>query len=94
MSAAAGCDLCRNIRARWLQYLTDMNSLPGGQYKLQLHIDLIPEIIFETDNKRYYCEDLVWSGSATWPLPSPLLPKCKKRIYETTFYMTWAKRFL
>lgn len=47
-SAATGCGLCRNLRARVLHNLSSVDDLPTGQFKLQFLMD--SHVSFQIDN--------------------------------------------
>ncbi|KAI8716909.1 HET domain-containing protein [Fusarium sp. LHS14.1] len=87
-SAAAGCSLCSNLRARILHWLSDRDELPSGQCKLWFHRGV--DIHFQIGDNHHHdvFEALVRSKSATWlpewddtpgPAPSP-----KSFLPETT----------
>ncbi|KAJ4309313.1 hypothetical protein N0V84_011571 [Fusarium piperis] len=79
-SAASGCDLCINLRARVLHWLSDRDELPRGQCKLWFHRGLDIHFQIGDDYRHGVFEALVRSKSATllpeWdetpgPAPSP-----------------------
>ncbi|KAG4270211.1 hypothetical protein FPRO04_11649 [Fusarium proliferatum] len=79
-SAAAGCGLCINLRARVLHWLPNLDELPSGLCKLWFFRG--KELFFQIgeDHRQEFFQDLAWSKSATWlqewdgtpgPAPSP-----------------------
>ncbi|KAH7268788.1 heterokaryon incompatibility protein-domain-containing protein [Fusarium solani] len=79
-SAAAGCGLCINLRARVLHWLSDRGELPSGQCRLWFHRGVDIHFQIGDDYRHEVFEALVRSKSATWlpewddmpgPAPSP-----------------------
>ncbi|KAF9784238.1 hypothetical protein IL306_007751 [Fusarium sp. DS 682] len=79
-SAAAGCTLCINLRARVLHWLPNLDKLPSGQCKLWFFRGQALFFQIGDDDRQEVFQDLTWSKSATWlhewdgtpgPAPSP-----------------------
>lgn len=88
-SAAAGCGLCINLRARVLHWVPNLEELPSGLCKLWFFRGKGLFFQIGDDYRQEFFQDLAWSKSATWlqewdgtsgPAPSPRCMKCQSQL--------------